>query len=51
MLPFGESRLLITQVQGMQGTTPFSRWGNVPIMAVSVLLFALAALRRGMASR
>ena len=51
MLPFGESRLLITQVQGMQGSTPFSRWGNLPIMALSILLLAVAAVRRGVASR
>jgi apolipoprotein N-acyltransferase len=51
MLPFGESRLLITQVQGMQGSTPFSRWGNLPIMALSILLLAIAAVRRKVASR
>jgi apolipoprotein N-acyltransferase len=35
----------------MQGSTPFSRWGNLPIMALSILLLAIAAVRRKVASR
>jgi apolipoprotein N-acyltransferase len=36
---------LTATVQGMQGMTPFIRWGNVPLLAVCVLVLALAAWR------
>ncbi len=37
-LPHGEPGLLLTQVQGMQGVTPYSRFGNWPILVLSVLV-------------
>ena len=39
-LPHGEPGLLFAQVQGMQGVTPYSRFGNWPILLISVLLVA-----------
>lgn len=45
-LPFGEPGLLIAQVQGMQGNTPYSRWGNWIVLTLSWLLIGLAVIRR-----
>jgi len=48
LLATGAPGLLLTQVQGMQGVTPFIRWGNWPVMIVSVviLIAAFVAKRR-----
>ena len=48
LLPTSEPRLLFSQVQGMQGLTPFIRWGNWPIMigTLTILIAALVAKRR-----
>lgn len=47
-LPTFEVGTLTADVQGMQGLTPYIRWGNVPALAGSllVLLLALRARRR-----
>lgn len=47
-LPTFEAGTLAADVQGMQGLTPYIRWGNVPALAgsVLVLLLALRAQRR-----
>ena len=47
-LPTFEVGTLTADVQGMQGLTPYIRWGNVPALAgsVLVLLMALRARRR-----
>jgi apolipoprotein N-acyltransferase len=47
-LPTFEVGTLTADVQGMQGLTPYIRWGNVPVLAgsVLVLLLALRAQRR-----
>lgn len=45
-LPFGEPGLLVSQVQGMQGTTPYARWGNWVILAISWAMIALAIFTR-----
>lgn len=39
-LPHGEPGLLFAQVQGMQGVTPYSRFGNWPILLLSMLVVA-----------
>jgi len=36
---------LTANVQGMQGLTPYIRWGNLPVLAASVLMLALAGRR------
>ena len=48
LLPTSEPGLLFSQVQGMQGLTPFIRWGNWPIMigTLTILIAALVAKRR-----
>jgi apolipoprotein N-acyltransferase len=48
LLPTGAPGLLLSQVQGMQGLTPFIRWGNWPVMIASlvILIAAFAAKRR-----
>ena len=53
LLPTGAPGLLLTQVQGMQGSTPFIRWGNWPVMMVSliILVAAIVAKRRRAAPR
>lgn len=53
LLPTGSPGLLLTQVQGMQGITPFIRWGNWPVMLASLitLLAAIIAKRRRSAPR
>jgi apolipoprotein N-acyltransferase len=33
--------VLDVEVQGMQGLTPYARWGNLPVLALSLLLFAV----------
>lgn len=38
MLPFGQAGLLSTQVQGLEGQTPFTRMGNLPPVIFSLLL-------------
>lgn len=45
-LPYGEPGLLATQVQGMQGETPFVRWGNLPVLIFSLILIAAGVVRR-----
>jgi apolipoprotein N-acyltransferase len=37
-LPHGKAGLLYAQVQGMQGITPYSRFGNWPILLLSLLI-------------
>ncbi len=37
-LPHGEPGLLFAQVQGMQGVTPYSQFGNWPILLLSALI-------------
>ena len=37
-LPHGEPGVLLAQVQGMQGITPYSRFGNWPILVLAVLI-------------
>ncbi len=53
LLPTGSPGLLLTQVQGMQGSTPFIRWGNWPVMMVTliILVAAIVAKRRRSAPR
>jgi apolipoprotein N-acyltransferase len=45
-LPHGEPGLLLTQVQGMQGNTPYSRWGNSVVLMGAALLAGLGLVRR-----
>uniref|UniRef100_UPI00313D6F10 apolipoprotein N-acyltransferase n=2 Tax=unclassified Cupriavidus TaxID=2640874 RepID=UPI00313D6F10 len=45
-LPTFEVGTLATTVQGMQGLTPFIRWGNVPFLAASGLVLAAALVAR-----
>ncbi len=45
-LPHGEPGLLLAQVQGMQGVTPYSRFGNWPILLLSVLIVLIQLRRR-----
>jgi apolipoprotein N-acyltransferase len=42
-LPFLTAGALNGQVQGMQGTTPFIRWGNGPAVIVALLIGVAAA--------
>jgi apolipoprotein N-acyltransferase len=51
-LPFLAAAALTGQVQGMQGTTPFIRWGNGPAVGLALLigLVAAAVARRRQAS-
>jgi apolipoprotein N-acyltransferase len=42
-LPFLTAGALTGQVQGMQGTTPFIRWGNGPAVVLALLLGLAAA--------
>ncbi|WP_137924965.1 apolipoprotein N-acyltransferase [Cupriavidus sp. 2SB] len=41
-LPTFEVGTLAAEVQGMQGLTPYIRWGNVPVLAGCVLVLGLA---------
>jgi len=41
LLPYETSAVLDAQVQGMGGTTPFLRHGNVPAVVAATLLFVL----------
>jgi apolipoprotein N-acyltransferase len=50
-LPFGEPGLLLTQVQGMQGSTPYGRWGNGMVLAAAVIFAGLALMRELMRRR
>lgn len=43
-LPTFEVGTLAASVQGMQGFTPFIRWGNVPMLAASLAVLALGLL-------
>jgi apolipoprotein N-acyltransferase len=46
-LPFLTAGALNGQVQGMQGTTPFIRWGNGPAVILALLIgLAAAAVAR-----
>jgi apolipoprotein N-acyltransferase len=46
-LPFMTAGALVGAVQGMEGTTPFTRYGNSPVIIVALLLAAAAvAVRR-----
>jgi apolipoprotein N-acyltransferase len=48
VLPFLTAGALTGQVQGMEGTTPFIRWGNGPAVVLALLLgLAAAAIGRG----
>jgi apolipoprotein N-acyltransferase len=38
---FGRPGLLFAQVKGMQGITPYSRWGNMPVLAMSLLFLMI----------
>jgi apolipoprotein N-acyltransferase len=49
-LPFLTAGALTGTVQGMQGVTPFVRWGNVPVIIAAVLL-ALGAVGLSAARR
>jgi apolipoprotein N-acyltransferase len=42
----GEPGLLLTQIQGMQGTTPYSRWGNWIVLLLSIGCVGVAIARR-----
>lgn len=42
LLSTGAPGLLFSQVQGMQGLTPFIRWGNWPVTIVSVVILVAA---------
>lgn len=46
-LPTFEVGTLTAAVQGMQGLTPYIRWGNVPVLAGAVLVVLLALRARG----
>ena len=46
-LPTFEVGTLTAAVQGMQGLTPYIRWGNVPVLAGAVLVLLLAWRARG----
>ena len=37
---------LIANVQGMQGTTPFQRWHNGPVIGLCLMLLAWGLLTR-----
>ena len=52
LVPFLTAGALTGQVQGMQGTTPFIRWGNGPavILALLIGLGAAAVARQRLAS-
>lgn len=43
-IAFARPGLLLTQVRGTQGLTPFVRWGNQPILALSLFLLASGLL-------
>lgn len=45
-LPTFEVGTLAAKVQGMQGFTPFIRWGNVPMLAASIVVLALGLVGR-----
>ncbi len=45
-IAFGSPGLLLTQVQGMQGITPYARLGNMPILLVSILVVMTQVIRR-----
>jgi apolipoprotein N-acyltransferase len=48
VLPFLTAGALTGQVQGMEGTTPFIRWGNGPAVVLALLLgLAAATIGRG----
>jgi apolipoprotein N-acyltransferase len=46
VLPFGQAGLLVTQVQGLEGQTPFIRLGNLPTVIFSLLLVAIGIVWR-----
>lgn len=41
MLPFNRPGLLVGAPQGMQGLTPYSRWGNLPILLICFALLMI----------
>ena len=43
---YGVYPALVTSVQGMQGTTPFQRWRNTPVLIASLLLLGWGLLSR-----
>jgi len=45
-LPTFEVGTLTAAVQGMQGLTPYIRWGNVPVLVASLLVLLLAVRAR-----
>jgi apolipoprotein N-acyltransferase len=45
-LPTFQVGTLTATVQGMQGLTPYIRWGNVPVLIGSLLVLLVAAARR-----
>lgn len=45
-IAFGTAGLLFSQAQGMQGTTPYSRWGNTPILLLSIGCLLLGLVMR-----
>jgi apolipoprotein N-acyltransferase len=45
-LPFGQEGLLVTQVQGLQGQTPFVHFGNLPVVIFSLLLVVIGIVWR-----
>ncbi len=45
-LPYGQAGLLLSQVQGMTGATPYNRYGNWPVLIVSIALLCMAVIRR-----
>lgn len=45
-LPSGTPGVLDVEVQGMQGLTPYVRWGNLPVLAAAVLTLLLVGWSR-----
>ncbi|MEY3994146.1 MAG: apolipoprotein N-acyltransferase, partial [Pseudomonadota bacterium] len=41
VLPYNKPGLLVAAPQGMQGLTPYSRWGNQPILLTCVVLLMI----------
>lgn len=46
MVTPNQPAILDVEVQGMQGLTPYVRWGNTPIIAFSLFICAVAGLGR-----
>ncbi|QRQ86943.1 apolipoprotein N-acyltransferase [Cupriavidus oxalaticus] len=44
-LPTFTTGTLVAEVQGMQGLTPYIRWGNAPVLALFALVLGAAAWR------